>query len=370
MIGRYEQLVGGSREGIVVHDGEFIVEVNAALLQLTGARAQEELIGRPVSSLLERPYLRAVEDQLLADAPGGDMVLVVQDRLFRVDGSVRDVEVLAQLFLEHGLPMAHVVLRDITARLLADRLRAEQAALRGAVEQVESLRRVAGGVAHQINNRLQIILGFAEMLSEQSLTRAQLGDVVEIERAASHAAAIVRQLLQYARLAPVAPEIVDLHRLVPLLLQDTTFGAPTDRVRLLCHDGSPLLVRVDRHNLREMLEQLVGNAVQAAPAEALVRVTVGTVVLRVPAEASDGQCMPAAVYATVSVRDRGAGIPPDVQRTMFDPFFTTRTVGRGVGLGLAAVQGMLAQNGGFVTFVSAPQEGSTFTVWFPVCERG
>lgn len=262
--------------------------------------------------------------------------------------------------------MAHVALRDITARLLANTLLQQQAEQARLSERLDAMRVLAGGVAHEINNTLQIILGFSEMLAEQPLSPEQRADIDEIERAAAHGAVIVRQLLQYARQAPVSPQVLDLLSAVPAAVERIRFEALADGVHVVMPEAGPVLVRVDPRNLREMLEQLVANGVRASRPGRPLRVTTGRMIATRTHTATDGRTIPAGAYGVVSVRDDGVGMSTEVQRHIFEPFFTTRGVGQGAGLGLAAVQGMLAQNGGFLTLVSAAHAGSTFTLWFPV----
>lgn len=366
MTGRYEQLVESTPDGIVVHDGERIVEVNAALVRLSGASGREQLIGQPVADLLEHPYLRAVEQQLLAARAEMAPASMVHDRLHRLDGKVRDVEVQAQLFFERGTPRAHVVVRDITERLVAERLLRERAERLRADEKLQEIRMLAGGVAHEINNMLQIILGFAGMLAEQPLTRDQLADVEEIARAAARGAMITTQLLQYARQAPNAARSVDLCEAVPRMIQAMPYGRTREGLRVTLESRDSPEVWVDVDNLRQMLENLVANAYRATKAEGEISVGVARASVTEERIAGDGRRMPVGEYGTVAVRDTGCGMTPEVQRRIFDPFFTTSPVGEGSGLGLAAVQGLLAQNGGFLTVVSAPNVGSTFTLWFPI----
>ncbi len=367
MIGRYEQLVERAPDGIIVHDGERIIDVNAALLRLTGASRPQQLIGRSVSSLLERPYLQHVEERLISTSTDEEPAPVVRNRLLRLDGGVRDVDVRAQLFLEEGVPRAHIVLRDVTARLAADQLQQERAERARADEKLREIRRLAGGVAHEVNNMLQIILGFAGILAEEELKPEQKEDVSQIIRSALRGAKITSQLLQFARHAPYVLQAVQLGEAVPQLVEAMQFGAADGefQVAVQVTEGAIGQVWVDPGHLRQILENLVANAYRAMKAAGEIDVIVSAVVTTDAQTASDGRRMAPGDYSTVAVRDTGVGMTPELQRHIFDPFFTTSEVGQGTGLGLAAVQGMLALSGGFLTVKSAPAAGSTFTVWFP-----
>jgi two-component system, cell cycle sensor histidine kinase and response regulator CckA len=365
MKGFYAQLVEQAPDGMMIHDGHRIMAVNAATLRLAGATHREQLVGQLVSSLFERPFLKAVAHVLCGDAAVTDRALFVRERLHGVDGAVRVVEVSAQLFLEHGHPTAHLVLHDAQDQVEAEQLAAEQLAQTGFMERAAEARMVAGGIAHQLNNKLQIILGFSGELAESTLADDQRADIEEINRAANECARITRQLLQIASDAP--------HNERRVLLDSTTLAVVHDIERdwtvsgtaLRCHVEDVPAIRMDPGQLRQMLENLLDNARHATDGHGQIDVQVRAVTLSAPQLACDGRRMPTARYATVSVRDTGRGIGLETQRHILEPFFTTDIVGQATGLGLSAVQGMVRQNGGFLTFSSAPGQGAAFTLWFP-----
>jgi two-component system, cell cycle sensor histidine kinase and response regulator CckA len=369
--GRYERLVEQAPEGIVVHDGERILEVNGSLVKLVGATSREQLIGQPVSTLLEHPYLRAVSERLRAISPTQDIPVTARDRLHRVDGGARDVEVRTQLFLEHGVPYAHLMLYDITDRLAAERALAEQAERMRTEEKLEKIRALAGGVAHEINNMLQIVLGFADVLTEGPLSRGQRADVDEIIRAASRGVTIIQQLLQFSRQALCVPRVVDLGETVRSIADGLVAGTADRPLSMSEAGGAIPPVRVDPGNLRQMLEYLVANADRATRRHGTITISVQGQATSRALDSSDGRPIPPGEYGTVSVHDTGIGMTPEVQRHVFEPFFTTAAVGEAAGLGLSAVQGLVALNGGFLTCESAPSAGTVFTLWLPaaVAER-
>jgi CheY-like chemotaxis protein len=129
-------------------------------------------------------------------------------------------------------------------------------------------------------------------------------------------------------------------------------------------------VRLDPSHLRYMLAYLVSNARRAIQVRGRITITVGTTVIRHPQLASQGQRIASGRYGAIAVHDTGCGISDEARARMFEPFFTTTMIGEGNGLGLPAVQGLVRQNGGFLTFSSDPEHGTTFTLLFPEVEAG
>jgi two-component system cell cycle sensor histidine kinase/response regulator CckA len=161
---RYQQLVELAPETILIHDGERIVLANAAAVRLAGATHRDQLVGQPIESFLNPPYLKAVEAQLLGSGDMVKRVPPVRDAFRRLDGSEVDVEVTAIAFLDHGRPSAHLVVQDITERLAlqASAIRAEEQLQQA--QKMEAVGALAGGVAHEVNNMMSVILGFSEFL--------------------------------------------------------------------------------------------------------------------------------------------------------------------------------------------------------------
>ena len=186
---RYEQLVELSPDAIFVHDGERIVSANAAALRLAGASKANQLVGRDVGLVLNPPFLKAVQHKLVDETGPEEYTAPVRDTFRRLDGTTVEVEVRAVVFLDRGLPAAHVVIRDITERLaLEEHARANEQRLHRA-QRVEAVGALAGGVAHELNNMLAIILGHAAFVVEdQTASAGTITDVRAITKAAERAA--------------------------------------------------------------------------------------------------------------------------------------------------------------------------------------
>ncbi len=353
-----------SPDGIIVHDGEWILNVNAAVVRLVGATSRDDVIGRPVGELLEYPHLKWVEHRLTSSVPTAEESLFAPERLYALDGSIRDVEAYAQIVLDSGQPTVFVWVHDPRRRHEDEQRLLERLRRQCHAELHATVTRLAGGVAHTINNRLQIVRGFSDLLVDSPLTGEQQLDVGEIVRAADEAAEVTRQLMQFAEALPLAREAVRIDALARTIVQE--FGALDTalllRLRLVADPVET--VHVDPGHLRQILMALIANARTATRASGTIMVSVSGVTLSAPLRSTDGRRIGCGRYVTLEVRDTGVGVAAEDQVQMFTPFFTTLPIGEGNGLGLAVVAGLLHQNGAFLTFSSTPGLGSTFVCWF------
>ncbi len=362
---RYQQLVELAPESILIHDGERIVLANAAAARLAGATRRDELVGRPIDNFLNPPYLKAVQAHLLGS---GDVAkrVPVRDAFRRIDGSEVEVEVTAIAFLDHGRPSAHLVVQDITERL------GLQAAARRVEEQLQQAQKMeavgalAGGVAHEVNNMMSVILGFSEfLLRAPDMAEERLAEVRHIVRAAERTAAVTRQLLAFSRRAFHRPQVLQLGAALQDFEPVVRRLLGEERNLRLTSDVSPR-VRVDKGQLEQVIVNLALNARDAMPAGGSLTITTAEIELPNEVASGDGAAIPAGRYGLVVVRDTGTGMDAATLTHVFEPFFTTKPAGKGTGLGLAAADGIMKQNGGYITVASAPGLGTTFTLYLPV----
>jgi PAS domain S-box-containing protein len=363
---RFHTLVELAPDGILIHDGESVVFANAAALRLAGASSRDDLVGRPIRDLLAPPYLRAVQDQLTTPELPADQAAPVQDTLRRLDGSEVPVEVRAVAFLEHDRPAAHVVLRDISGRLAAARERRQAEALLQEAQRREALGVLAGGMAHEINNMMSVVLGFSECLLEDPRVPRELhDDLREIMKAGDHTVDITQRLLEFSSCAAHRPRLVDLGDVVsraePVIRRLVGGGRRFVQVT----DATPP-VWADPLQLEQVAINLVLNACDAMPDGGTLTLTLAESELPSGLAAPDEHPQPDARYATLVVSDTGVGMDTATRTRIFDPFFTTKPTRRGTGLGLSAVEGLVRQNHGYISVASAPGEGAAFTVYLPV----
>jgi two-component system, cell cycle sensor histidine kinase and response regulator CckA len=277
-------------------------------------------------------------------------------RIVRTDGTARDVEYSATADL---LPGRHLlILRDVSERKrLGEQLRQAQ--------KMEALGRLAGGVAHDFNNLLTAIISYSELLLEM------LGDVdparrhaEEILRAADRAAALTRQLLAYSRQQVLAPQVLNLNTVVAGLerLLCRLIGEDVELKTTLA--TGLRRVKIDPGQIEQVLMNLAVNARDAMPTGGTLIISTANVELDEAYAWNHVDVQPGA-YVRLSVGDTGTGMNEEVRARVFEPFFTTKDVGRGTGLGLATVHGIIKQSEGHIEVQSAPGQGTTFHVYIP-----
>lgn len=248
-------------------------------------------------------------------------------------------------------------------RLSAEAAEAAQAAAREA-ERLASLGRLAGGIAHDMNNLLTAVVGGAEAVLARGVEPEQAEDLATVLAAARRGAELVRQLLAFARRQPLAPRVLALNdavrALAPLLRR--SLGRSIALALDLEEPGR--CVRIDPSGLDQVIVNLAVNAAQAMPQGGRITIATGHRTVLAP-EVHGRTTIPPGRWVTLEVADTGPGIPPEILPRLFEPFFTTRREQGGTGLGLATVLGILRQSGGEITVESAPGQGARFRVWLP-----
>jgi len=274
-------------------------------------------------------------------------------------GARIDVAVASQDIGFGGRPARLVLAQDVTERnRLESRLRQSQ--------KMEAVGRLAGGIAHDFNNVLSAILSYADLLGRDLAPGSQArADVAEISSAAQRAAELTRQLLAFSRQQVLDPQVLDLNAVVDGMsrMLGRIIGEDVELTMALAPDAG--CVRVDGGQLEQVVLNLVVNARDAMPAGG--RLTIATSAIDA-ADLPDPGIVPggaAGRFVVLEVGDDGVGIPAEQQARIFEPFFTTKEVGKGTGLGLATVYGIVQQSGGAVRVQSAPGRGAIFTVLFP-----
>ncbi len=236
-------------------------------------------------------------------------------------------------------------------------------------QKMQAVGQLAGGIAHDFNNLLTAILGFCDLLLQRHTSGdPSFADINHIHQNANRAAGLVRQLLAFSRQQKLNPQVLNItdilaelgHLLQRLLGEKITLN--------IQHARDLWAVKVDRTQLEQVIINLAVNARDAMmdnpkPGGELSVVTGKLTIIEPRSIGTD--IMPAGSYATIQVKDTGTGIPADIIDRIFDPFFSTKDVGAGTGLGLATVYGILKQTGGYIDLESVMGEGTTFTVYLP-----
>jgi len=234
-------------------------------------------------------------------------------------------------------------------------------------DRLESVARLAGGVAHEANNQMTVVLGAAAFLLRHIRDHTAVQDLEQIRDAAQRTAAITQQLLAFSRRQMLQPQLVDLNAVVSKLepvLQRALGETSRVVVRLAPDLGA---VKADPRQLEQVLLNLTFNARDAMQGGGILTVETASVLLERPYVAGEGlPAMPPGQYARIVVGDTGHGMDRATLGRIFEPFFTTKPVGAGTGLGLSTVYGIVKQSGGFVWVYSEPGRGTTFKIYLPV----
>ena len=334
---------------------------------LTGYTVDEFMAAPDVLSMVVAPDDLALAREAFQKALKGGQGESQEFRVIRKDGSTLWLSVAWRQMLDAGgQPIGlRTSGQDISERKRAE---AEREKMQGSMQRTQRLELVgqlAGGVAHEFNNKLQAILGFTELLNLEIGAEARLrGYLAEIRKAAQQSAKISTELLGFARKQLVAPQVLDLNVAISnaLAMLEQLVHKP---VKLDWQPGPGLwAVCLDPAQLVQILGNLVINARDAISGEGRITITTQNLTHRVLTK-SDPEGMGAGDYVLLSVMDNGQGMEEDVMAHLFEPFFTTKEVGKGSGLGLATVYGIIKQNHGYISVQSELHRGTTFRLFVP-----
>jgi len=308
-----------------------------------------------------------IVSQLVVPLVAGDAAigaLVVSTRTRRVFDR-EDVELMEIFAAKAAIALSNARLyRD--AREAYEQLARAQELLTQA-QKMDAVGRLAGGIAHDFNNLLTVIIGRLDaMLEDLPQDDARRGDLDLIAGAAERASALTRQLLAFSRRQALAPTVVDLNKVVAdvSLLLRRLIGEDIEIVTTLAPGSAP--VRADRGQVEQVLVNLAANARDAMPGGG--RLTISTERVEVMDPPPPGVDAASGTFVLLAVTDTGHGMDADTRRRVFDPFFTTKEVGRGTGLGLATVYGIVKQHDGHIAVDSSPGAGASFRIYVPLAE--
>lgn len=351
---RFRALFESAQVGICITDRTGrILEVNSAYEALLGYTS-DELRG---TTFFEYTHPDDVSENRRLFERWADYRL--EKRYVRKEGQIVWVDLASATVADaNGVPqLAFGIAIDITQRkLLEERLLHSQ--------KMEAIGRLAGGIAHDFNNLLTAINGYAELvatgLAEDDPLR---GDVAEIQRAGGRAAALVQQLLAFGRKQVLKPRSVDLNAVLADIqsMLRRVIGEDIELVTVAEPGIAP--VTVDVGQLEQVIVNLVVNARDAMPRGGRVTIATGERDVAESEELEFG--VPAGGYVTLEVVDTGIGMDADTRTRVFEPYFTTKEQGKGSGLGLATVFGIVEQSGGHIAVESIPGDGTTFTIYLP-----
>jgi PAS domain S-box-containing protein len=340
---RYRRLISVSPIAIFVNRGDRVIFINDAGLRLLGAVKADEILGKSPLELFRPDCHDLIRERIQRLIEGSTTVPVVEEQVVTLDGRTVDVEVSAARFIDEEGPAIVAMMRDVGERKrLQEQLRR--------TERLAELGTVASGMAHEIGTPMNVILGRAEYLmdrvTEEPIKKGLQTIVTQVERITK----VMNQLLSFARRRAPEQRALDLRDVVETSVEIFQERLARNRiqVRLELDDQCPK-VHADADQMNQVLINLIMNAVHAMPEGGTLRIGMA----------------PANEMVRLTVADTGHGIPPEVMANIFNPFFTTKEFGKGTGLGLTVVKGILEEHGASIAATSEPGKGTTFTIMLP-----
>ena len=359
---RFRALVENSSDALLLLDAEGRVSYMTASSQRHLGWKPHDVVGRSIFEFLH-PEDRGTITARMAEALQTPTAPVTAEvRFHHADGSDRTMEIVAVNRLTDASVRAIVIkASDITdKRRLEEHLRQ--------VQKMEAVGALAGGVAHDFNNLLTAILGYCNLMLDDVPKEDPLRqDLEEIRSAGERAAALTRQLLAFSRRQMLQPQIVDINTLVRQLEKLLHRLLTEDIVLVTALAPDLQTVKVDPASIEQVLVNLAVNSRDAMPEGGQLTIETANVELDEVYAETHVTVIPGR-YVMLAVGDTGEGIDAATKARIFEPFFTTKEQGKGSGLGLATVYGIVKQSGGYIWVYSELGHGTVFKVYFPVAE--
>ena len=354
---RYRDLVELSPEMIYIQQDGKVVFINSAGMKLIGATNREDLVGKRVAHIFHQDFREEASDRIHREREEIKKIPIIE-KYIRFDGTPMEVEVSAVSIEYLGKPALQVFARDITARKnLEEQLRQSQ--------KIEAVGRLAGGIAHDFNNLVTVITGYVG-LTKKRLANPDLVSrgLEEIGKAATRATQLTQQLIAFGRKQILQPQILDLNHIVSNTekMLHHLIGEHIELVTIL--DREIGRVKADPGQIELVIVNLALNARDAMPKGGRIIIETRNTTLSESITRREGD-LPPGPYVKLVFRDNGIGMDEETKSHIFEPYFTTKEVGKGAGLGLASVHGIIRQSGGDILVDSEPEKGTTFTIFLP-----
>ncbi len=360
---QYRALFENSSDAIFIRnmEGTFL-EVNTPAKQMLGY-SKDELLSMTLQDIVDPGSLDSSLETL--NREGAKKGKIFETVHIRKDGTTIPVEISAKLIDYKGKKAVLLVSRDISERKKTQQALKESEELLLHSQKMEAVGRLAGGIAHDFNNLLTAILGYSDILALSSTIGEEEAECVdEIKKSAERAALLTKRLLAFGRKQMLQPKKVDLNVLIKSLEsllrrvigEDINFRTTFSNVEEI--------VKADPGQLEQVLINLIVNARDAMPKGGTITVETGHLFMQ-QTRCHLGHSVPPGEYVYFTVTDTGTGINENISRMIFEPFFTTKEKGKGTGLGLATVYGIIHQSNGFIFLDSRAGEGTTFKIVFP-----
>lgn len=349
---------------IVTIKGETLY-ANQTILDIYGYESIEELKKTPAEKRYTPESYAEFQIRRGKRKLGEDLPSEYEISIVRKDRKIRHLQVFRKEVLWDGERQFQVIYQDITKHKQADEERERLQAQLNQAQKIESVGLLAGGVAHDFNNMLGVILGHTEMAIDKIDTGTPiLVDLKEIQKAAERSSHLTQKLLAFARKQTVSPKVLNMNETVTPMLNmlERLIG---ENIQLIWSPSAELWpVKIDPSQVDQILTNLCVNARDAIDGPGKVTIETKNISL------DDAYCTShvdhsPGDYVLLSVSDDGCGMDKEILEKLFEPFFTTKVFGKGTGLGLSMTYGVVKQNGGFIDVCSEPDHGTTFKIYLP-----
>jgi PAS domain S-box-containing protein len=364
---RFRRLLEAAPDAILEVDADGRITLVNALAEQMFGYARGELIGQSIELLVpaDKRSVHARYRAGYAENPrirpmGPGLELEVQ----RKDGTLLPVEISLSPNRSREDETVIAIVRDVSQRTQMEAmLRVSQERLKQA-EKLEALGRLAGGVAHEFNNLLSMILGYSELLLPNLKSESSKNYVAKISSSAKRAATLTRQLLAFGRRQVLSLRFLDMNAIVTDSCQMASRLLDNSIEIVVELAPEPAWIKADLAQVEQIMANLASNAQAAMPQGGKMSFAVSTVDVD-DAHASYYPNLMPGKYVVLAVSDTGEGMKPEVKARLFEPFFSTREFGHGTGLGLASMYGIVLQNGGGISVQTEAGKGTTFQVFLP-----
>jgi PAS domain S-box-containing protein len=357
---RYRRLVESCPEAMFITCAGQLEFVNPAGVSLLGANSPVELIGKPFLDFVDPQFKDLVEEHLRQCLEGMDGPLL-EERMVGLDGSSILAEAIARRIQYHGEPAVQLLCRDISSRK-----QLEQQLLSS--QKMEAIARLAGGVANDFNNLLQVITGYSGLIRSGLAPNHPLQqDLQQIIQSSERAIGLTNQLLAISRKEVAAPEALELNlvvdQILPLLrrLMGEKIECAVDLAQELP------LIQADRGQMETLMLNLAVHARESMANGGRIEFATRPLLVRKPVH--NQVFLKAGEYVVLTITDTGLGLTAEYQEHLFEPFFVKEAVGHSTGLGLATVYAIVKQHKGQISCSSQVGKGSVFQIYLPVLKQ-
>ena len=363
---KYRMVLEANPDPMIVYDIEgVVIYLNPAFTSVFGW-SLEERIGKKTGDFVPDenwPETRMMIDMVIA----GKNFSGIETRCLTKEGKMIPVSISGSCYWNHegNIEASVINLRDITERKRAEAEKKKLEEQYRQAQKMEAIGQLAGGVAHDFNNMLSIILGYSQIaLMKNKPSDPLKASLQEIMNAARRSADLVRQLMAFARKQTIAPKALDLNDAVAGMLNVLRKLMGEDIDLLWMPAANLWQVKMDPAQVDQILANLAVNARDSISGVGKITIETGK------AEFDDSYCAQHAgfipgQYVLLAVSDNGCGVDKETLEKIFEPFFTTKDFGKGTGMGLATVYGIVKQNNGFINVYSEPGKGTTFKIYLP-----